>query len=160
MYDKTGRAPRIPKLSEFGPGRSKKGGIDWHRYQVDVLPYLLDDFEQFQKQVGSEALLMQDRASAHRSPHHDGIWEAWQIEMLPWVGNSPDLNLIEHIWAPIKRRIREKYPVLRNLRQLEEAWLHEWEELTLDEINEMIDHQQTVIKRVIDHKGSNRFHGY
>jgi len=79
VYDKTGRAPRIPKLSEFGPGRSKKGGIDWYRYQVDVLPYLLDDFEQFQKQVGSEALLMQDRAPAHRSPHHDGIWEAWQI---------------------------------------------------------------------------------
>ena len=55
---KTGRAPRIPKLPESGPGRSRKEGIDWYRYQIDVIPYLLDDFEQFQKQVGSEALLI------------------------------------------------------------------------------------------------------
>lgn len=46
---KTGKLPAIPKLSDFGPDRSKKGGIGGHRYHVDVLPYLLDDFERFQR---------------------------------------------------------------------------------------------------------------
>jgi hypothetical protein len=44
----TGKLPVAPRLSSFGPGRSEKGGIDWYRYQVDILPYLLDDFERFQ----------------------------------------------------------------------------------------------------------------
>ena len=55
---KIGRPLRIPKLLDFGPGRNKKGGVNWYRYQVDVLPYLLDDFERFQRKVGPEALLI------------------------------------------------------------------------------------------------------
>jgi hypothetical protein len=27
-----GKLPVAPRLSSFGPGRSKKGGIDWYRY--------------------------------------------------------------------------------------------------------------------------------
>jgi transposase len=156
---KTGRLPAIPRLMDFGPGRSEKGGIDWYVYQIQVMPYLLDDYERFARKIGPEARLMQDGAPAHNSPQHQGIWEAWDIHFLPWVGNSPDLNPIEHIWDLIKRRIREKYPVLRNLRQLEQAWYDEWDVLSLEDINNAIEHQRTAIKRVVDYKGNNRFHG-
>ena len=63
---KTGRKPTIPKLSDCGPMRSDKGGIDWFRYQNKVLPVLLPDWEEFQKKR-SGALLMQDGAASHRS---------------------------------------------------------------------------------------------
>lgn len=41
-----------------------------------------------------------------------------KIELLEdWLAHSPGLNLIEHIWALLKRRIKELYPDIWELKK-------------------------------------------
>jgi hypothetical protein len=48
---KPGRKPTRPKIADYGPMRSEKGGVDWYRYQNELLcPILLPDFEKFQQE--------------------------------------------------------------------------------------------------------------
>jgi len=52
--------------------------------------------------------------------------EEMEIPQLPWPGQSPDLNPIEHLWDELKRRIRAKTVHPKNLGELEvflqECW--------------------------------------
>ena len=52
-----------------------------------------------------ETILQQDNATCH-DVNSVKSWAAEQnLQILPWPGNSPDLNPIEHIWDYI---VREK----------------------------------------------------
>ena len=47
------------------------------------------------------------------------------INILPWPAVSPDMNLIEHIWDYLGRKVRARGN-LQNLRDLENALIQEW----------------------------------
>ncbi len=49
-----------------------------------------------------------------------------KITSLPWPGQSPDFNLIKHLWDELERHIRAKKTHPKNLGELEmfiqECW--------------------------------------
>ena len=47
------------------------------------------------------------------------------VNVLPWPAVSPDMNLIEHIWDYLGRKVRARGNV-HNLRDLENALIPEW----------------------------------
>jgi transposase len=56
-------------------------------------------------------IFMQDGAPVHRSIKTRKWLESENIETLPWVANSPDINLIENVWSWLKNELflmREK----------------------------------------------------
>ncbi len=71
---------------------------------------VLDEkLEIFMHQHGTTHFL-QDRAPCHTSK----IVKAWfqkrpQIQLIKWLGNSPDLNPIENLWAWMKLQLRETH---------------------------------------------------
>ena len=73
----------------------RPGRIDWYRYQTYVLlprliPFIRDVIEKY-----GECFLVQDGAPAHNAWQQTELLEIQGLTVLPWPGNSPDLNQIE-----------------------------------------------------------------
>jgi transposase len=153
---KTGRWPAKPP---GGPQRSKGGGIDWYRFATEVLePLVLPDFDELRKKRPG-LILMLDGAAAHISANCFPWYEGWEITRLDWPGNSPDLNPIEHIWDLLKKRIKQKYPIIGTMERLKAIWQTEWDLLSLEDINKVIEYQVTAVTRCYKAHGDNAFHG-
>ena len=82
--------------------------------------------------------IMEDGNSAHRSAY---TAKELGIRKMPWPTRSPDLNLIENVWAMLKKRtkkgFRKRSP--QNQREVVEAVQEEWEKLPWKRIYDMID---------------------
>src|SRR5215469_7592836 len=62
------------------------------------------------------AVLMHDGAPCHRAREVERYLEGCGLEVLPWPGNSPDMNPIERIWKLLKDRVNSV--TVTNKRQL------------------------------------------
>ena len=58
----------------------------------------------------------QDGAPCHTSKHSMGWLKDNGVKVLPWPGNSPDLNPIENAWNVIKNRLKNRQ--FKNLGEL------------------------------------------
>ena len=57
-----------------------------------------------------------------------------EIELIPWPSKSPDLNVVEHMWAKLKegRILRYENNPPRNLQQLWDQVVEIWDNLAED----------------------------
>lgn len=69
-------------------------------------------------------LFVQDNYSVHTAKATTTMLKSqckrFQCEILEWPPKSPDLNLIENVWAEISRRLAKYEELPRNLDELEE----------------------------------------
>ncbi|GFU99689.1 transposable element Tc3 transposase [Trichonephila clavipes] len=96
--------------------------VTTQRYRDEVLePYV----RLFRGAVGPDFIFMDDNAPCHRAVLIDFL-EMENIQRLSWPVNSPDLNLIEHVWDMLGRQIaalsRPPSSVTELKRALQEAW--------------------------------------
>ena len=140
--------------------RSARGGIDWYRYNRCILqPLLLPAYQKFKASHANRTLLMQDEASNHTSQWNRPLFMKQEIDMLFWPGNSPDLNLIEHIWNLIKDRVSRRRLFIKDRLKLKLIWYDEWEKLNIENnINSVILNQKHRMDRIILKQSDNHFH--
>ena len=70
------------------------------------------------------AVLMHDGAPCHRSGPVSRYLEDTGIEVLPWPGNSPDMNYIQSLWKVLKDKVARD--VVTTKRQLIESMIQVW----------------------------------
>ena len=74
--------------------------------------------------VHQRSVFMHDGAPCHRSKVVKSFQDQQRTNMLEWLGNSPDLNLIENLWSTMKRKVAEQQS--SNLLKLQHAIKEVW----------------------------------
>lgn len=70
----------------------------------------------------------------------------------PWPGNSPDLNVIEHVWVTMKRKVASLNPTSADdlLNKIKEVWVTE---ITQDSCKKLVHSMPNRISEVLRNKG-------
>jgi len=91
-----------------GPIKLVKENLNSLKYQTEILdnPPInsVCNAIQFPRKRG---IFQQDKAPAHWSKSTKKYLSDRNVPLLPWPGNSPDLNIIENVWGHIGYKIRE-----------------------------------------------------
>ncbi|GFX46278.1 transposable element Tc3 transposase [Trichonephila clavipes] len=92
----------------------------------------------FRGAMGTEFLFMDDNARPHRANIVDECLQSEDITHMDWPAYSPDLNLIEHVWDMLGRRIVARQPPPTYPPELWRALLDEWCNIPQDQIDNLI----------------------
>ncbi|QRV92552.1 DDE superfamily endonuclease [Ceratobasidium sp. AG-Ba] len=95
-----------------------------------------------------------------RDPKHTArLTTQWllkrRVNVLPWPSKSPDLNIIEHVWARLKEKVRAHQPIPRNKNELWKVVLDEWKSIPADFIGDLYDSLPRRALAVYTAKGGN-----
>lgn len=73
---------------------------------------------------GENCVFMHDSAPCHKAKSITTYLRAKNIEVLPWPGNSPDMNPIENVWEVLKRKMAQE--VITTKQKLIERLIYCW----------------------------------
>ncbi|KAH0814199.1 hypothetical protein GEV33_008592 [Tenebrio molitor] len=103
--------------------------------------------------IGEHFLFMDDNARPHMARIVVRYLEQVGIRLLPWPGNSPDLNPIEHVWHFLGKRVRRRQPRRETLNGLRVALQEEWAQIPQDYIVTLIQSIPNRLRDVIRARG-------
>jgi transposase len=158
LRNKPGRKPQWKYTKETGAyvRQSGQGGIDWYRYQQVILKPLLLPFAVQCKKSRPNTMVMEDNAPAHASSYQKEVFDKWEVDRLPWPGNSPDLNAIEPTWFHMKRDTTRK-GLANKKKDLKHKWIKCWNDIPQTLIQEWIERIPFHIQEVIKLNGGNEY---
>lgn len=97
-------------------------------------------------------IFQQDSAPCHTAKICKEWFKNKGIHILPWPGNSPDLNPIENLWRRLKVLVQKKRP--SNKTQLIEAIIDSWHHvIKKDELQTLVRSMKRRCEAVIKNKG-------
>ncbi|KAJ4430763.1 hypothetical protein ANN_19354 [Periplaneta americana] len=110
--------------------------VNAQRYRDEVLErhVLL-----FRGAVGPHFIFIDDNARPHRANPVDEYHEGEDIRRRDWPAMSPDLNSIDHVWYALGRRVATDQPPPRTLPALHNVLPQEWEQLSAELLNHLIE---------------------
>ncbi|KDR20647.1 Mitogen-activated protein kinase kinase kinase kinase 3 [Zootermopsis nevadensis] len=87
---------------------------------------------------GENFLRMHDSARPHVAGIIREYLQEHNIAILPWPARSPDMNPIEHVWDVLGRSVRDRQNARTTLRDLEDARLEEWVQISQIDIRRIV----------------------
>ena len=87
---------------------AKAGGIDWYCYGRVILLKKLIPFAKECAKERPNTIVQEDNAPSHAHQAQAEIYKIFDVQRVLWLGNSPDLNMIEPAWAYLKRVTTKK----------------------------------------------------
>ncbi|GBM47358.1 hypothetical protein AVEN_66105-1 [Araneus ventricosus] len=88
--------------------------------------------------MGTDAIFMDYNARPHRARLVRSYLESGTIPQMTWPARSPNLNLIDHGWDMLGRRIAGRSVPPDTLHELQQVLLQEWTLLPQQAINDTI----------------------
>ena len=136
--------------------RNGKGGIDWYRYQQEILKKKLLPFAKAHTLAYPDTLVQEDGAPVHKSRHNQPFFSLAKVAQLIWPGNSLDLNAIEPCWWYMKLQTTRK-GCATSKKDLTIQWEKCWKELPQARIQGWVDRIAIHIEAIIKCKGGNEY---
>ncbi|GFT78055.1 transposable element Tcb2 transposase [Trichonephila clavipes] len=112
-----------------------RGSVTGDRYYEEVL---LPHVRLFRGAIGPDFIFMDDNARPHRTLAVEELLEIEYITRMDWPAYSPDLNLIEHVWDALGRRIAARLLHPENTQQLKQLLIEEWVLLPQEMLNQLV----------------------
>ena len=150
----------ILKTKKFSPsimvwGCIKSDGtrllIRW-KTAVDSIEYQRILSEALPQVYNNRSIFQQDGAPCHRSASTTAYFTANSIKLLKdWPPQSPDLNVIENLWAILKEKVRQRQP--NNVNELWCYCLEEWQAIPQETIDKLYDSVKNRFRAVIASRG-------
>ena len=110
-----------------------QGNLNAVKYRDDILAQHVVPF----LQANPNTTFQQDNATSHTARVTRAFLNANNVNVLPWPAKSPDMNPIEHLWDTLERRVRKRRHQPRNVRELQNALMDEWNNITRQEIRKL-----------------------
>ena len=135
-----------------GVGKLHKiqGTINSDHY-IKILKYCAVPSMQHLYPGGGDCFFQQDNATCHTSKKVTQWFSENDIRVIPWPGNSPDMNPIEHIWDYIDRKICNQQ--FKNLDELYNEVQKIWFNIPHDFIKSLIDSMTRRLDALIAARG-------
>ena len=128
-----------------------QGSMDAQQY-CDILDDgLVDSFEKLE--IKEERIFQQDNDPKHTSKKATQWFEDNDIQLLLWPAQSPDLNPIEHLWVHLKRTLQGYPTPPKGVHELWERVEEEWNGISAETCQNLIESMPRRIKAVIKAKG-------
>ncbi len=142
-------------LTPDGPGRlcGVEGNMDAIQYCKILKKGLLGTLTDHGDRQ-SVVIFQQDKDPKHKS-HLAMTWFAeHNIRVLPWIPNSPDMNIIEHVWKHLNNRVHARKRLPSNTEELWAALKEEWEAIDGDFIRRLYESMPHHVAALRKAKGS------
>ena len=135
-----------------GYGCNIEGKMDADLY-VKIMEDELQRSMRYWKTNWQKKIFQQDNDPKHTSKKAQTWFKNHKIPVMVWPAQSPDLNLIEHLWSHVKRKLGEY--------ETEPAWLDElwirlqkeWDEIPVDVVRNLIESMPRRVQAVLKAKG-------
>ena len=114
--------------------------VDGDYYRTKILPGYIETLKSGRAfPYPDRSILMQDSAKAHTAEATMRLLHGQNVKVwTDWPGNSPDLNVVEHIWSILQDSVfKESRP--RNREQLITRVKDEWNAMTTTLTKSLVD---------------------
>lgn len=136
-------------------GRLGFGDIHIFRENMtaDIYVSILDDhlLQSAKHAVSAAWIFQEDNDPKHRSRAAQAWLQRHDIKRLDWPSNSPDVNPMENVWAPLKDRVAARGA--KNLDQLEQFIREEWAKLSREFAEHLVNSMPNRMQALMDAGG-------
>ena len=103
--------------------------------------------------VGSDWVFQQDNAPCHRANYTKIFFAQEGINVLDWPANSPDLNLIENVWAYLVQAVYKGGRHYSSVNMLKAAIVREWRKMPQSYVQELYKTMKNRVREVLLNRG-------
>ncbi|GIY72297.1 transposable element Tc3 transposase [Caerostris darwini] len=137
-------------------GRTSLVFLNGRQKHRDYIQVLNSEFLPYGSDLGGEEWkFQQDGASLHTATGVKNWFLTNNVDVLPWPAKSPDLNIVENIWAMLVRRVYADVRQFDSLTQLREALNDSWDNFCQTEVQSLYNSLPNRIFEVIKANGKN-----
>jgi transposase len=116
----------------------------------DLLPW----YNEVKAQLGDNVMFQEDNAPWHVSKATTAWKKEHHLDLLEnWPPQSPDLNLIENLWAELERRLKKVSHKIKDMQSLKDQLKKQWDEMSLEFITGLVWSMPERCQAVIDAEG-------
>ena len=129
-----------------------EGRMNGELYEEILKDELMNSLDWYCHNV-KNIIFQQDNDSKHTCKRVQKWFDTQGIKVLQWPAQSPDLNPIEHLWFYLKKRVRDNKKPAEGKKELWERTQIEWEKISKEKCQELIESMPRRIAAVLKAKG-------